>query len=717
MIQARVKALLIEDNPGDARLVKELLREVPEGRIEVTWVEGISDAESHVGAEGVDVVLLDLGLAECQGLDTLVAFNTAYRGVPVVVLTGNSDVECAIASVHKGAQDYLLKDQLNPVHLARSIYYAIERHAMRSRIEHLNSVLRSIRDVNKLITRVTDRSRLIQQVCDLLVETRGWPGAWIVLLDEDGAMIGGASSGDFEAYADLIARLEAGQWPACMSEGMARPETLVISDTVEQCGDCPVASSHRGRGALGRRLEMGDTLYGFMAIAVPREFVASDEELGLFEEVVDDVALGLHQMALRDERDRMRAQLAQSDRMATVGMLAAGVAHEINNPLTYMLYHTDAIREELPEVGEALKEAWAALDDVLGEEGARARLGRRRELDDDSGLDELLESAKWAMDGAERVGHIVRDLKIFSRVEEEQPELVQLSDVVESALNMATNEVKYRARLVRRVEEVPLVLANAGRLSQVFLNLVINAAQAIDEGDAEHNEIVVQTFVESGEACVEIRDTGKGIAAEHLQRLFEPFFTTKPKGVGTGLGLSICKSIVTVHDGRIDVESEVGQGTRFVVRLPCQVKPPVAVDGQRTTKMTLTPSSRRGRILVVDDEEQVRVVIDRILSRDHDLVLAASGYAARELLEEDRRFDAILCDMMMPEVSGIDLYEWLLDRAPELVDRVVFMTGGVFTPRVVEFKSRTSNPIVNKPFNAKVLRLLLREVVASAPED
>jgi CheY-like chemotaxis protein len=252
-----------------------------------------------------------------------------------------------------------------------------------------------------------------------------------------------------------------------------------------------------------------------------------------------------------------------------------------------------------------------------------------------------------------------------------------------------------------------------GRLVQVFLNLLLNASQAIDEGDAAHHVIRVRTWAEGGEVCASVSDTGTGIAPEHLRRLFEPFFTTKPMGVGTGLGLAICRSIVEGHKGRIEVESEPGRGSCFTVRLPRYVEPPVAARPRAGSPTT--PPCRRGRILVVDDEQAILDTLERLLRRDHDVVTRGSGAAALELLETDRAFDAILSDLMMAEVSGVDLYEWVASRDEGLASRMVFMTGGVFTQRAIEFCDRVKSPLVYKPFDTKLLRLLIREVVGASP--
>jgi PAS domain S-box-containing protein len=236
------------------------------------------------------------------------------------------------------------------------------------------------------------------------------------------------------------------------------------------------------------------------------------------------------------ERKRLEAQLVLADRMASVGTLAAGVAHEINNPLAFILANLQF-----------------ALDELRG-----AAVGG-----------EVTRALEEVRDGALRVREIVRDLKAFSRADPEALDAVDLRRVLQSAIGLAQNELRHRARLELDVGEAPPVEASEHRLAQVFLNLLINAAQAIPEGHAsEHVIRAVTATAPDGRAAVEISDTGCGIAPELLPRIFDPFFTTKAPAQGTGLGLAIAQGIVADHGGRIEVTTKVGEGTVFRVVLP-----------------------------------------------------------------------------------------------------------------------------------------------------
>nr|WP_267146736.1 two-component regulator propeller domain-containing protein [Pyxidicoccus xibeiensis] len=555
-----------------------------------------------------------------------------------------------------------------------------------------------------------------------------------------------------------------------------------------------------------------------------------------------------------------QAQLVQAGRMAAVGQLAAGVGHEINNPLAYIVSNLEHASEEA---------------DVLARELGELRGAGPR-------LKDVSQALREALHGADRVRRIVRDLKTFSRPDEEQQGPVDLHAVLDSAAKIAMAELRPRAKLVRDYGEVPRVEGSEARLAQVFLNLLINSAHALPEGRAESNEVRLVTRVApDGMVVAEVRDTGIGIAPESLGRIFDPFYTTKP-GVGTGLGLSLCHAYVTAMGGSISVESEPGRGAVFRVTLKraardsgampavavqavvdaaweatqaAQVRPPVepradaaqargtvepradaapargAVEappgsqrwssvadpfmpGTGTTPETparsseavlrertvgfvppagaevvkagptgpmawavstvsrtaapegtpsgaaastsgtaseavpsrqaahgLAPHARpdaappaheprtdapldtgpvqaRGRVLVVDDDALVSGAIRRTLARENDVDVLVSARQALEYLRgPELRYDVVLCDLMMPEMTGMDLYDALVREAPRVVERVVFITGGAFTPAARQFLERVENPRVEKPFDPEALRKLIRTEVARVRRD
>jgi len=383
---------------------------------------------------------------------------------------------------------------------------------------------------------------------------------------------------------------------------------------------------------------------------------------------------------VRDQTDtkRMREQLLLRDRMSSVGTLAAGVGHEINNPLAFILGN--------------LEFALLKLGDLID----------KGNMPED--LAEVTQALEEASVGGDRIRRIVRDLNIFCRSDNDSAATVDLHSVLDWTAQMANNEIRHRARLIKDYGDVPLVQGSEVRLSQVFLNLLMNAAQAIPAGNAAMHEISIVTRRDAGKVSVEIRDTGRGIQPDVRQRLFEPFFTTKPVGEGLGLGLSVSYGIVRHLGGDISVESEPGKGSSFKVTLLASTQPGMSTGARTTTATAL----RRGRVLVIDDEPLVGRAMQRMLP-EHDVTIETQGRDALKRIEAGEHFDLILCDLMMPEMSGIGLFDWMSTISPGMAGRTIFITGGAFTPEAEEFLRNANRPVLEKPMDQSKLRRLLQQ--------
>lgn len=400
---------------------------------------------------------------------------------------------------------------------------------------------------------------------------------------------------------------------------------------------------------------------------------------------------------IRDITEQRSAErmLARAERMASLGTLAAGMVHEIQNPLAFTVTSLDI--------------AGRLLDGPLG--AAQTA--------------ELKTALQAAREGALRVSNIARDLKTFARADDERRADVDVERALESALKLVRAQISARARLDRRYEPVPSVRANEHRLVQLFVNLLVNAVEAIDDGDKDANRISVATkLTGDGQVRVEIEDSGRGMPTNERGRVFEPFWTDKPTGMG--LGLAICHGIVASLGGEIFHETPSGaRGTRMVITLPptngaksaapsgrgVTGAPPPRPTDEGAAKAP--PEPHRGRVLVIDDEERLAATIRMALAPSHDVEVATSGRAGIEkLLAAD--YDVVLCDLFLPDVAGPDIYERIVVERPAVAPRFVFLTGGAFTDRARQFLQEVPNPRLEKPFDLGTLESLVAARVAAS---
>jgi len=394
-------------------------------------------------------------------------------------------------------------------------------------------------------------------------------------------------------------------------------------------------------------------------------------------------------IAIAEERAQMHTRLLLADRMSSLGTLAAGVAHEINNPLAYVAMSLALIESRLPDI--SCQAAGMAPEPPKWLERQVAR----------------------ALEGTERVRLIVRDLKAFSRVDDETMGVVDPRRALDASIALASNEIRHRARLVRDYDRLPLVWANEARLEQVFLNLIVNATQAIQAGAAEENEIRVSGETDpEGRAVIEVRDTGSGIKPAHLPLIFDPFFTTKPLNEGTGLGLSLSQSIIASLDGQITVQSELGSGSVFRVVLP-------GAEGNSSMATQSPPAAahpvvRRGRLLIIDDEVDICLALQDAVGAAHDVITTTNAHRALELLASGERFDVILCDMRMPQMNGTEFHDRLMIQDPDQARRVVLMSGGL-SRRAGAAPIVLQAPLLEKPFTIEQVLSLLRKAMEGAP--
>lgn len=386
------------------------------------------------------------------------------------------------------------------------------------------------------------------------------------------------------------------------------------------------------------------------------------------------------------ERQRLEKSLRHSQKVEVLGHLAAGVGHEINNPLAYISDNIDFAQSEIREL--------------------TVRLSERDGIVSDERLSDLYQALSDAAVGTERIRAIVESISQFSRPTESSPCPIDVVYSLESAFRMTGNEIRHRAVLRKSYQAVPTVIADPHRLCQVFVNLIVNAIESFPPGGTADNEIRVSTRKDDlNRVVVEIADNGCGIAKENLERVFDPFFTTRPAGQGTGLGLAICRSIVESFSGQITIESNEGDGTVVSVYLTPDMS------STKVLRVSSEPPAdaafRPVRILLVDDEPAALRSLHRQLS-GHRVQFASTGDEAVSLYKT-QPFDLVFCDLMMPRYSGKDVYDALLEMGPEHARRLVFMTGGAFTPDAREFIAGVDNRCLKKPLEKRTLQRLIGE--------
>jgi signal transduction histidine kinase len=385
-------------------------------------------------------------------------------------------------------------------------------------------------------------------------------------------------------------------------------------------------------------------------------------------------------------RREMDARLMLSERLASLGMLAAGVGHEVNNPLAVAMANLELLGDELSEIRGLLPPT------PLGTQTVER-------------LDSLALPIQDIKEAAARIRDIVRDLRKLSRSDDAVGP-VDIAQVLEASCRASANQIRHRAHLVTELSGLPLVRGNEARFQQVFLNLLINAAHAIPEGHAERNVSEVTGRYDGQRVEISVRDSGKGMSPQVMAKVFDPFFTTKEVGEGTGLGLSLSHRIVTDAGGAITVESEPGEGTTFRVSLlPADPSAPQAAGVVANYATKAAPA----RVLVIDDEPGMGRAVGLMLP-GHEITSLTSAREALRRLSAGERWDLILCDVMMPEVSGVEFFGELARKLPQLLDVVVFTTGGAFTAQAEEFLTNLGpGRWLEKPFESAVLHGILAE--------
>jgi signal transduction histidine kinase len=707
------RILLVEDDDNARLAVREAIRRLSPHDV-VEACNGRSAVE-RVAREELDLVLLDPQLPDLDGFEVCRKIRAEDRTsrLPIVFLTPAQDqVENRLRGLEIGVADVIVQP-VNDRELMARIGSVLRSKALAEEVR---------RHTSELQEKVDQHTRQLEELAhQLRVERDALRETFDVI--EDGLYL-------FDGAGRIQLENAAGR----------RLRQVLASTSLPS----PAVQSGPGRGGDGDE-PSGEGALDSMLAALAREAVEQDGPRAAslardgrqFEARAWPAAGRRALVYVRDvtEARDIEVRRLQSEKLASIGMLAAGVAHEINNPASFVLANVEALAGLLrliitgilegapsppaggtsplhsgsaaggPEGGPSPPASYATMEDRLRSDATNVQKLGLKDL-----LFEAMAIVQESKEGMARIHRIVRDLHGFSRVEDDPAGVTDVNAAVESALTMLRNELRYRAQVHRDLRACRLVRGSSARIGQVFLNLVLNAAHALKEGELKKNRIVVRSYEDGEHVVVEVEDNGKGISPIVMPRIFDSFFTTKPAGLGTGLGLSISREIVRAAGGEITAESEGGQGALFRVRLPAVLGP---VFDDKTP--TPNPIRRRYRLLAVDDEVLLLKAYRRMLIDHHDVELALGGAEALRILGEDRAFDVVLCDLQMPEMSGADVFSAVAERWPGFEQRFIIITGGAFSPEGRRFLDEGQITCLNKPFQLEeILDLVERRVAAVA---
>jgi signal transduction histidine kinase/CheY-like chemotaxis protein len=438
-----------------------------------------------------------------------------------------------------------------------------------------------------------------------------------------------------------------------------------------------------------------------------------DIDLPRYIAFLDRVELRARQ---RREAENRRAAAAHAEKLAALGTVVAGVAHEVNNPLSIVVLLVETIRGAVEPLLQGQDEIFR-----LAQRGTLATAEEVERLatlvQTGSRPSDVRSSFDDASNSLSTIQAIVRDLRIFARAQDdERDDAVFLPDLIDHVLRVAGAHLKTIATLERDYgADLPILRLPRSRIAQVLTNLLINAAHAIAETKRETHRVRISMRCDNEALAISVSDTGPGISPEIIERIFDPFFTTK--GVegssgGTGLGLSISRSILQALGGDLVVESVHGQGATFIALIPIAERRVVG-NPTKQTRNVVPVAPHRASVLVIDDDETLLRTFATALRGRFHVLLASEGQEAIDLIESGSKPDALLCDVSMPVVDGPHFYKWLLDNRPALVDHTVFMSANVDGEMASAFASSLGRPLLEKPMSRDQLISVLERATGA----
>ncbi|MBN2672326.1 MAG: PAS domain S-box protein [Deltaproteobacteria bacterium] len=552
----QIQTLIVEDSRLDAKILQGLMAKSTVYDFDALVVTSGEDARTRVSESVFDLMLLDLGLPDSAGVNTLDKLATLMEKIPVIVLTGDDDIDLATKALQNGAQDYLVKGSIDLPTIEKTVRYALERHKLRIQRDanllslqeaqqRTNRMLAALDKSNQKLEDEIAKSRLLTTAIEQSVES-------VVITDVDGIIMYANKS--FENVTGYSVAEALGKNPRILKSGL-HDETFYA--------------------ALWRQLTTTGIWTG--RIKNKKKDGSIFEEDARISAVRDENGTVTNYVAVKKDithEAALELQLMQARKLESIGQLAAGIAHEINTPSQYV---GDNIRF-LQEATEGFLTVLNKYEEISKEMCPEFKAGElyeslqsaKEEVDLEFLVEEAPSAISQSLDGIQRITKIVLAMKEFSHPGTEQMTVNDINKAIQSIITVASNEWKYVAAVETNLQDgLPMVPCFMGEMNQVFLNIIVNAAHAIGEAQVDAGKICIRTVLENQHVRVDISDNGTGIPESIRNKIFDPFFTTKEVGKGTGQGLAMAFStVVDKHRGQLLVDSKMGEGTTFSILLP-----------------------------------------------------------------------------------------------------------------------------------------------------
>lgn len=648
--------LVLEPHPQDAQLLHSYLTQPPKA-LHTVVVDSVPQALLALRRQSFCALLLSLPNHKAS-LEALRTLRAAAPSLPILAILQEPSGEWVEELTRHGVRGSVAKPFLTQEHLRTSLRLTMERTWQQQSIERL------VRDL--YIQHNNQRGLIDQHPSGLLIVSRTGqirfanPKAVELLGQSTGALLG----------TSLLQAIT----PLDLDPKQAHQ--------LLQASQCPQRVMLERPGAA----------------PLPAELSAS----AITWRNQEALLIQLQDLSERLATEQYKARLIRADHLAAIGQLAAGFAHEINNPASFIISNLTMLQRDVTGLLESVQQG---------------RLSPQRLGED---LQDMQEMLLESQEGMERIRRITRSLQEFTHMHDHEIELTDLNQVVRTASEVIRRELRTYGRLELELRSLPRLVAHKGRLSQVVTNLLVNALHAIKSAPQRPHAIRVSTHhIDTEEAQIElqIHDTGCGISQAAMDRIFEPFFTTHPEGKGTGLGLPLSAEIVRQHNGQVSITSQEGEWTCATITLPVQNE--LKLPGRIPAPPPSRPSQKtlRPRLLLVDDEAMVLKSYARLLADQYEVVCATSAQEAIEQLAHNDAFEAIISDMMMQGCTGAQLYDMLEQAHPDLLGRLIFYTGGVYNIEVSQFLQKVHVPVLMKPVTPEALIQTIRSLQHDPPSQ